>query len=88
MAPLQTKIKNWIVTRKETVTDAHSFIFLKECGVRMIYICCPTGVQGIIGFIMFEPIEALANAREHVNACCLTQIWSSVVAESLLDSGI
>ena len=51
MAPLQTKIKNWIVTRKETVTDAHSFIFLKECGVQMLYICCPTGIQGIIGFM-------------------------------------
>ena len=48
MRTLQTKLKNWIVTRKTPVTDAHTFIFLKEYGTTLLQLCDPTEVIPII----------------------------------------
>ena len=51
MRTVQTKLKNWIVTRREPVSDAHVFIFLKEYGITFLRLCDPMEVIPVLGCI-------------------------------------
>ena len=51
MSQLQTKLKDWFVTRKEAVTDVHPFTFLKEYGFDLLQLTFPSSMLAIVNCV-------------------------------------